>query len=268
MHNDIAFGSSFNIGLDFGIATREIDISGGFPEVEADLLSFAVEPSYHFGNGAYVGVYYRAGDLDLSIGALPITFGVDTRQSGIFGGYENGPLWVEAFYGMSDTSPSLGGVDITDYGLSASYDVSAEVEVFGHVARTDIDFGPGDVDLTLMAIGADYDFGNGLSLYGGVGRLDVSSPLLGTDVDASQVSLGLSYDLSNSGTGIPGIVSLEVGRTSSDLGGLASIDVDTIGIGFTIPLGPNAGRTPLNSSTQVARGNYRSAIAGSLASLR
>jgi len=265
VENDIMFGSNVNVGLDFGIAMTEIDATGG--TANADLMSFAFEPSYHFANGAYVGAYYRMGDLDLSIALLPITLGVDTRQSGIFAGYESGPLWIEAFYGTSDTDPGIGGIDVTDMGLAVSYSVMPNLDVFGSYTRTDIDTGGFlDIDLTMMAIGADYDFGNGLSVYGSVGRLDIGTPFP-IDLDATQFSLGASYDLAQAGGGFPGVVSLEMTRTSFDLAGLDA-DVNSFGLGLTIPLGNNASTTALNSSTQVARGSYRSAIAGGLASLR
>jgi hypothetical protein len=267
MDNEIWFGPNFVVGLDFGISMSDIDATGG--SAEADLLSFAFEPAYHFGNGAYVGVYYRMGDLDASIAPLPVTLGVDTRQTGIFGGYENGPLWVEAFYGTSDSDPGLPtGIDITDYGIAASYDVAPNFELFGNITRTNIEIGTADIDLTLYGIGGEYDFGNGMSLYGSVGQLDVGLPIPGIDLDATQFSIGFGYDLAQGGMGFPGVVSFEFTRTSSDLAGLTDLDVNTISLGLTIPLGPNASSTPLNSSTQVARGAYRSAVAGGLASLR
>lgn len=266
MDNDIAFGPNVNVGLDFGLAMTDIDVTGA--SIGADLMSFAFEPSYHFANGAYVGVYYRMGDLDLSISPLPITFGVDTRQSGIFGGYESGPLWVEAFYGTSDSDPGIGGIDITDYGLAVSYAVMPNLDVFGSYTRTDIDFGTASVDLSLFALGADYDFGNGLSLYGSVGRLDVGLPsLIPISADATQFSIGGSYDLSHSGANFPAIVSLEMTRTNFDVTGV-SADLNSFSLGLTFPLGNSGAATPLNSTTQIARGQYRSAIAGGLASLR
>jgi hypothetical protein len=152
-------------------------------------------------------------------------------------------------------------------GLAMSYDVMPNLELFGSYTRTDIDTGGFlDIDVTLMAIGADYDFGNGLALYGSVGRLDIGTPFP-IDLDATQFSLGASYDLAAAGGGFPGVVSLEMTRTSFDLAGLDA-DVNSFGLALTIPLGNNASTTPLNSSTQIARGSYRSAIAGGLASLR
>lgn len=267
MQNDIWFGPNFNLGLDFGISMSDIDATGG--SAEADLLSFAIEPSYHFGNGAYVGLYYRAGDLDLSLPIIPgLTVGVDTHQMGIFGGYESGPLWVEVFYGSSETDPGLPtGIDVTDYGLAASYEISPQLDVFGSFVNTDIEIGPIGIDLSLLAIGAEYDFGNGLMVNGSVGRLDIGTPLA-VDLDATQFSIGVAYDLAQSGAGVPGVISLEYSRTSSDLGGLTDLDIDTFSLGYTIPLGPNASSTPINSNTSIARGQYRSAISGTLAALR
>ncbi|MGI3186704.1 hypothetical protein [Nioella aestuarii] len=83
--SDIAFGPNVNVALDFGISMTDVDTPLPIG-IEADLMSFAFEPSYHFGNGAYVGAYYRMGDLDISVSLLPITLGVDTRQVGIFAG--------------------------------------------------------------------------------------------------------------------------------------------------------------------------------------
>lgn len=265
VNSDISFGASVNVGLDFGISMSEIDTPLPIG-IDADLMSFAFEPSFHFANGAYVGAYYRMGDLDISVSLLPITLGVDTQQSGIFAGYESGPLWVELFYGTSDTDPGIGGIDITDYGLAASYDVMPNLEIFGSYTRTNIDFGGGDVDLSLYAIGADYNFGNGLSLYGTVGRLDVGLPIP-VNIDATQISMGVSYDLAQAGGGFAGAIGLEVSRTNADLGPI-SADATSVGVSLTIPLGNNASTTPLNSSSQIARGSYRSAISGGLASLR
>lgn len=257
--SDIWFGSNVSVGLDFGITQSDIDIGG--LDLQADLMSLAIEPAYHFGNGGYLGVYYRMGDLDLSIATLPITFGVDTHSYGVFGGYESGPIWVEAFVGTSDTDPGLpGSIDVMDYGIAASYDVAPNFEIFGSIARTDIDFGGGfDVDLTSYALGAEYSFNNGLAVYGSVGRIDVGTPLP-FGIDATDFTLGLAYDLSGAGSGIPVNLNLEVSRTNLDLGPIGSTDIDRIGVGVTIPIGGHSS-TPLNSRTSAARGDYRSVIA-------
>ena len=255
--SDTMFGANFNLGLDFGITQSDFDFGG--LGVQVDLMSLAIEPSYRFTGGGYLGVYYRLGDLDVSLPFIPITFGVDTRNYGIFGGYEAGPLWIEGFVGRSDLDPSLAGVDIMDYGIAASYDIAPNWEVFGSVSRTDIDTGGAfDVDLTNISIGTEYGFGNGLSIYGSIGRTDIGTPLP-FGIDATDFTLGLAYDLGQGGSGVPVNLNLELSRTSVDFGPLASVDIDRIGLGITIPLGGGAS-DPLNSRTSAARGDYRSVI--------
>jgi len=263
--SDIAFSEAFSVGLDFSMTSGTLDAGGGL-EIDLDLIGLAIEPEYHFGNGAYAGVYYRMGDLDLSLPFLPITVGVDTESYGVFGGYEHGPLWVEAFVGRSDTDPGLpGGIDIVDYGLAASYQINSQFGVFGSVLRTDIDGFGASVDLTSVAIGADYDFGNGFMAYGSLGMLNVSEPL-GLHIDGNNLTIGAAYDLTTMGT--PAILSAEYSRTTIDVGAFPGIDpeIDRFAVGLTIPLGGGSSM-PLNSNTRTARGDYRSAIAAVVNSL-
>ena len=89
----------------------------------------------------------------------------------------------------------------------------------------------------------------------------------GGDVYANQATLGASYALQ---TSIPAVFSLEFTKTEVDLDGLLGpdpLDIDTVSVGLTIPVGSNAKAKPLNSSTQTARGASRSAISGALATL-
>lgn len=257
-NSDIMIGSNVTVAFDFGLAQTSVDIAGAPFDIQIDLMSLAIEPAYHFGNGGYAGVYYRMGDLDVSISVIPITFGVDSHSFGIFGGYENGPLWVEGFVGSSDTDPSIGGVDVMDYGIAAAYEISPNFEVFGSIARTDIDLGGGfDIDLTNFSLGAEYGFGNGLSVYGSVGRTDIGTPIP-VSIDVSDMTLGLAYDLGQSGAPIS--LNFEVSRTSLDVGPLPSIDVNRFALGVTIPIGGGSSQ-PLNSNTSAARGDYRSVVA-------
>jgi predicted porin len=259
LDTDVGFSESFSVGLDFGIAATTIDAGGGL-EIDLDLMSMAIEPVYSLSNGAYFGAYYRMGDLDLSLPGLPITFGIDSDSYGLFGGYENGPIWVEAFIGTSDSEPSLpGNIDIMDYGIAASYDISPDFDVFGSILRTDIDAGGTDLALTAFSIGADYGFGNGLAAYGSVGLLDIDLGPLG-DFDATGLTLGVSYDLSDMAS-IPMVVNAEYSRTVVDLSPLPiDPEIDRFALGVTIPLGGGSSQ-PLNSNTSTARGDYRSAVA-------
>ncbi len=256
VETDVMFSSAFSVGLDFNMSSGSIDIGGG--DLDLDLIGLSIEPAYHFGNGAYVGVYYNMGDFDLSFSGLPIALGVDTESYGIFGGYEHGQLWVEAFVGTSDTDPSLGsGIDILDYGVAASYQINSQFGVFGSVLRTDIDAGGTDLDLTTVSLGADYDFGNGFMAYGSVDFLNVGEPI-GLDISATSLTIGGAYDMSSMGT--PVILSAEYSRTDIDVDGPGfEAEIDRFAVGLTIPLGGGSS-TPLNSNTRTARGDYRSAI--------
>lgn len=254
---DMAFTDAFSVGLDFSMSTGTLD-AAGLVELDVDLLGLAIEPVYQFGNGAYAGVYYRMYDLDLSLAPIPLALGVDTESYGIFGGYESGPLWVEAFIGTSDSEPGLpANIDIMDYGIAASYDINSQVEVFGSLVRTDIDALGLDFGLTAWSVGADYDFGNGLAAYGSIGMLDIDLGPAG-NFDATGLTLGVAYDLAAAGT--PMTLNAEYSRTTVDLAPLP-IDptIDRFAIGLTIPLGGGSSE-PLNSNTRAARGDYRSAI--------
>lgn len=257
--SDLRFEGGLSIGLDFGLSQRAVNIGGLGNIVDLDLTSLSLEPSYHFGNGAYAGLYYRMGDLDLSPAFLPITIGVDATAYGLFGGYESGPYWVEAFIGRSNTDPGLpGGIRIRDYGIAGSYDVNPQFEVFGSVMRTDIDVGPVDLSMTALSIGGEYDFGNNLSAYGSIGRLGLSLPLPGS-YSATGLTLGAAYQLTAMGT--PMVLSAEVSRTNLSLGPIpVDPHINRFSLGLTIPLG-NGSTTPLNSNTRTARGEYRSVIA-------
>ncbi|NKB28613.1 MAG: porin [Rhodobacteraceae bacterium] len=267
IESDISLGENVNVDVSFGFSKTDIDV-GGF-ELGAELISLGIDPSYHFGNGGYIGAYYRSGDLDVAITGLPINFGIDTHSVGLFGGYESGPLWAEAFFGKSDSDPSLGDVDIRDVGASFSYDVSPDMEVFGHIANTHLEGGGDDLDLTLLGLGAEYRTGNGLAFYGSLGRLNTGGSLVaGGDLYANQATIGATYAMQ---TSIPAVVSLEFTKTELALDGLLGIDtadIDSVSVGLTIPVGSNAKGKPLNSSTQTARGASRSAISGALATLR
>ncbi len=258
--SDIMFSPSFNLGLDFSFAKTSADDI--FPGLDAhlDLIRLDIEPEYRFSNGFYVGAYYHMWDADVSVSVIPgLTLGVDADSMGVFGGYDNGPWGVEAFYGVSDTDPGLGGIaDIKDYGLSASYDLSPNFEIFGAAARTSIDFGPGQLDLTMVSLGADYAFDNGLSVYGSLGRIDVGTPFP-SDIDVTNYTLGLAYDFAGTGSGVPVSLNLELSRSNLDTGGLLDADVNRIGFGATIPIGGGSNKS-LDSNTRAARGDYRSVI--------
>lgn len=263
------FGASFGVDLGLGFSSSDISINGSPTLVSADLIGLSIEPVYYFGNGAYAGLYYRTGDLDISLTSLPITFGVDTVNSGLFGGYATDMYGVEMFYGTSDTDPGITIFDITDLGVSGFYRIAPNAEIFGSYIQTKFDDGSDDLTFTTYSIGGQYDLNGGFSVFGSFGGLNVGGSIVSSaDIDATQFAIGGSYDLSNAGIGMPAILSVEFSRTTLNLDTLLDTEVDTIGVGITFPVGAGASTMPQNASTAVARGEYRSAISGALASLR
>ncbi|MEM7242428.1 MAG: porin [Pseudomonadota bacterium] len=265
---DLKFSDWFEVGLGFGYSSGDLSVSGLPIDLNVDLISFAIEPVYKFDGGFYVGGYYRNGDLDLGI-AGPITVGLDTYSYGLFGGYDFGPGDVEVFLGRSEGATSgipIGlDVDVKDLGISASYEIRPNLEVFGSYLYTDIDAAGTGFPITAISLGLDYAHSDRLSFYGALGRSDIALTDIGapSDVDATGLTLGVSYDLSTN-AGVPIILSLELSRTKIDggalLGGIEP-EVDRIALGVTIPFGGKSNAKPLNSNTRTARGDYRSAIA-------
>ncbi len=265
---DLMFNEQFAVGLGFSFGSANLEVAGLPNDINIDLLSLSVEPEYRFGNGAYVGVYYRMGDLDLAL-AGPITVGIDTSQYGIFGGYDFGQGHVEAFYGTSELTDNalLGGVfngDVTDYGLSGAYQVMPELELFGSYLRTDIDLGGPTVHVSSFSLGAEYDVTPEFAIYGAAGQtiFDLSALGAPSDITATGLTLGASYDLTSAAS-IPLFLSAEYSRTNLDLSALGLANdptIDRFAVGLTIPIGNGSGQA-LNSNTRVARGEYRSAVA-------
>ncbi len=261
---DLAFSEEFSVGLGFGFSSGDLDIAG--TSINVDLINLAVEPVYMHSSGAYIGAYYRMNDLDLAV-AGPITLGIDTTQYGLFGGYDFGQGHVEVFYGMTDLDPSsvipLGGLNLeaTDFGISGSYQVMPQLEVFGTYMQSNIDFAGFEVIATAYALGAEYDLSEQLAIYGsfGGGNLDLSDLGVPFDITATNFTLGASYDLTSAAS-MPLILSAEYSRTDIDLGfGGLEPEIDRFAVGLTIPLGGGSGDA-LNSNTRTARGEYRSAI--------
>ncbi len=267
---DLRFSDEFSVGLGFGISTGELEISGGGASPSVDLMTLSVEPRYNFVGGAFAGLYYEMNDLDLSL-IGPITVGIDAESYGLFGGYDFGQGHVEAFYGMTDIGETFGiDVDVEDYGLSGSYQVMPELDVFASVIRTDISVVTVNVDATTYSLGADYGIGNGIGVYGSVGaaNLDLSDLGLTSDISATGLTLGGSYDLAQAGVSIPLVVSAEYSRTNLDLSAIgAPFDptINRFAVGLSIPIG-NGSADALNSNTRSARGEYRSAVVSVLQS--
>jgi hypothetical protein len=259
MASDVIFTPKFQVGFDIEAVMAEAKAAG--VTVDADVLRFAVEPQYNFGNGYYAGAYYHLHDIDFGV-AAPIVAGVDLQSYGLFGGYDSDMWGVEGFIGISDTDPSLpAGTDITDFGIMGDYQVAPNLEIFGSYALTDFDSPALNAELSVFALGADYDVNDALGVYGTAALASISVP--GPDADANQFALGVTYDLAvGNVTTMPVILSAEIARTDLSAGPISD-DFFTFNFGVTVPVG-NGTSEPLNASTRGARGDFRTATSNTL----
>jgi hypothetical protein len=223
-----------------------LELDGSFSNVDADFLpgdftakDFGMNLNYRFDNNIFVGGYFDYTDLD---SILLVTFGPEIISYGVSGGYRTDTLNAEAFAGFSENSPDLpSGVDWTDLGFNVQYDISPRISVGGHVVHSMFSGRLSNIDMTSFGVGGRFDIGRGWTGFGGVSRFDIG----GEDIGATNYSIGIGYDLENI-TKVPAYVSLELRHTDFSI--LSSnINVDTINLGVTIPLGDRHNSIPLNS---------------------
>ena len=240
-------------GLSFGVgaAIAKLDISGA--PVDVDVNHFALDATYRMQNGVKFGAFAERGKIDVGgLGNAKLT------TFGALVGYETDRLDAELYFGKSDVDPSL-PIDIKEYGLRANYWVSESAFVTGGLARSRVSAGGTDVDLDLISLGGGYAFNDAFSVFGGLQKASVDI----ANLDATTLGIGIAYKtqvISN----IPTTFSLELARTSLDIGG-PSVDVDTVRLGVSVPLGKSGNSVPLNSVTgSIANGSHNVLTSGIL----
>lgn len=257
---DIRLTDAFSIEADLDFARLDLDdVAGTDVDESLDLQRFALAPRYRLENGLVLGAYVQRASLDID----ELVGGSDDLEADSYGltlGYEAGGLGVEGYVGQTDTDPELPDVDITDLGFRADYEMSDDLSVAGLFARTTLDEegGSGEVDLDTLGVAGAYDITPAFSVFGGLGSFDAS----GTPFAGSSMALGVSYDLNNVGQLPPVTVSLELARTTVEIGASseAEDEIDTIRLGLSIPLGEGASDVPLNSATSSFGGDDRTAL--------
>jgi len=257
---DIALTDAFSIEADLDFARLDLDdVAGTDVDESLDLQRFALAPRYRLENGLVLGAYVQRASLDID----ELVGGTDDLEADSYGltlGYEAGGLDVEGYIGQTDTDPELPDVDINDLGFRADYEISDALSVGGLFARTTLDQegGPIEVDLDTLGVAGAYDITPAFSVFGGLGSFDAS----GTPLAGSSMALGVGYDLNNVGQLPPVTVSLELARTTVEIGPSsdAEDEIDTIRLGLSIPLGEGASDVPLNSATSSFGGADRTAL--------
>jgi len=239
--------------LSFGAtaSSAKADIEGIAEDVGVNV--FGLTGGVGFANFWTAGAYVELSRIDID------GLGSESLDSyGLSLGYGSDMMAFEAFLGETDTDILTGtGVDWTDLGATALFNIGTDGAVGGHVVRSRLSGGGGEADLTSIGLGGHFAFGNGFVGFAGVTRAEVDD-LVG---DLTTVGFGIGYDLSTMAN-FPATVSLELARSSID-DGTDSYDEDTIRFGLTLPFG-GAKTAPMNSVAANAMSPNRTALTTAL----
>ena len=229
---NLAFANGMTLGvtagyLDLGIDNVPFDISATF---------VGLDVGYKMTSGLSFGAY--AEQLTANVG--PIPFDLSLKSIGAKVGYTTGGLDFGAYVGRTSVSPDIANIEADTFGLSAKYAAMPNLTLGGTFQRASIGTGGGEADVDLIGLAGAYDINEQFSAFGGISRTSIDE----LDADITTMGLGIGYNLDLGG--VASTVSLELARTDlSALGG--STDLDTIRLGFTLPLGGAGTEAPLNS---------------------
>lgn len=229
---------AFANGVTFGVSAGYIDVGlDGLP-IGLDATFVGLEVGYQMSNGLSFGAY--AEQLNAQVSFLPIDLSL--KSIGAKVGYTTGDLDFGMNIGRTSTSPDIGifDIDIDNFGLSAKYRPMENLAIAGAFQRATLSFGPMDADIDLIGLAAAYGINDQFSVFGGVSRTSQDD----LDLDVTTMGLGVGYNMDLGG--VTSTLSLEVARTDLSLMG-GSTDLDTVRLGWTIPLGGKGTEAPLNS---------------------
>ena len=241
------FGNGIRVGADFDSVRGKMD--GISQDVTGSVLG--VYGAYAFANGATLGVYAEEANLDID----GVTIDLSATSFGLMGGYETATSQFGGFVGKTTTDPDLpAGVDIRDFGLSFRHAASDQFTIGGSFVRSEISGPGGDVDLDFIGVAGAYEINPSWTVFGAISKASLDL----VDADLTTFGLGVTYDLS-SVFHFGSSVSLELARSDASLGGLDG-DLDTVRLGFNIPLGAREFNVPMNSVADSVMNPRHSAV--------
>lgn len=227
---------SFANGMTFGVNAGYLDMGIDGAPVDITATFVGLDVGYKMASGLSFGAY--AEQLTGQISGIPID--VSLKSIGAEVGYATGNLDLGGFLGRTSVSPDIADIEADTFGLSAKYAAMPNLTLGGAFQRATISAGGGETDVDLLGLAGAYDINEQFSLFGGYSRTTIDD----ADADISTMGLGVGYNLDLGG--VASTVSLELART--DLSALGSgTDLDTVRIGFTLPLGGAGAEAPLNS---------------------
>lgn len=227
---------TFASGMTFGVNAGYLDLGIDGAPIDIDATFVGLDVGYKMASGLSVGAYAEQLTADAGLG-----IDLSLKSIGATAGYETGNLDFGAFLGRTTVSPDITGLDADTLGLSAKYAAMEKLTLGGSFQRASLSAGGSEeIDVDLIGLAGAYDITEQFSLFGGASRTTIDE----ADLDITTMGLGVGYDL-NLG-GMSSMVSLELARTDlSAFGG--GTDLDTVRLGFTLPLGGAGTEAPLNS---------------------
>lgn len=247
--SDLSLGSNVTAGIDLNF----VRASASDFDVDADLRGLGLDLAYGFGNGFSAGVYAQRSELSVNVDDFDLFGDLSTTSLGVTGGYAGNGVVVTAFYGTTDTDPSLPeGWDIRDMGLSARFQPTDQVKLGASLVRSTLDTPGADLTLSSLGLAAGVSLSDRWSLFAGVNRAKLDD--FGADV--TDVGAGVGYTMPS----FPGMLFAELSRATLGVDGLGDADLDTVQVGISFPLGGSATRIPNGTVAGGVLGqNYSSA---------
>lgn len=251
--SDIAFSDAISLGFDADYGR----VTAGGSDVNFDLTRLQLEPTYHFGNGAYVGAYVQRATTAISI----ISISLDS--TGAFAGYDAGTWAVDGYIGNTVPDTNMGGnavPSLRNTGATVTLRPAENLELFAHAAQSNGGAGSENFidDVKLLSLGGQYNLNNGITVYAATQRMEVSN----SGMPLRQTALGAGFELARLNANMPGTVTLEVARNSAE--GTGDSMVTTIG--WIMPIG-KAKAAPLSGIARTARGGIRGAFVAGAGSM-
>lgn len=228
---------AFDNGVTFGVNAGYLDLGIDGAPFDITATFVGLDVGYKMSNGLSFGVF--AEQLTGQAGIIP--FDLSLKSIGAEFGYATGNLELGAHIGRTSISPDILPIDADTLGLTAKYAAMPNLMVGGTFQRATLSLGSDEADVDLIGLAAAYGVTDQISLFGGVSRTSIDE----VDGDVTTMGLGVGYDV-NVG-GVASTVSLELARTDLSIGGGGSIDLDTVRLGWTFPLGGKGTEAPLNS---------------------
>jgi hypothetical protein len=228
---NLTFANGMTLGVNAGYL--DLGIDGAPFDINATFVGLDV--GYKMASGLSFGAYAEQLTADAGIG-----IDLSLKSIGAKVGYSTGDLEVGAHLGRTSVSPDIADIDADTLGLTAKYAAMPNLTLGGTFQRASISAGGDEADVDLLGLAGAYDVNEQFSVFGGISRTSIDE----LDADITTMGLGVGYNLDLGG--VASTVSLELARTDlSALGG--STDLDTVRLGFTLPLGGKGTEAPLNS---------------------